>query len=196
MTPIEGVVPSVGQAVPWCFPLRICTGIPVGAHPGAFGTSRKHDIHTGVDLYCRDGDPASAVEDGVIVRVDPFTGPTAGSPWWQDTQAVLVEGASGVVTYGEITPLAGMAVGRRIRAGEDLGWVTEVLKEGKERPDIPGHRRAMLHVELYRPGTREPVTWPLHCPCPVNLLDPTPHLLHSANRPGNVLSACPPRQPD
>ncbi len=36
------------------------------------------------------------MEAGVVVGVEDFTGPAAGSPWWLPTKAVLVEGASGV----------------------------------------------------------------------------------------------------
>jgi hypothetical protein len=36
--------------------------IPTGNHFGAFGTTRKFDIHTGVDLYCNEGDEVFAME--------------------------------------------------------------------------------------------------------------------------------------
>lgn len=170
----------------WLFPLRACNGIPVGLHPGAFA-ARRHDIHTGVDLYCREGEVVLSVEDGIVVNVEPFTGPAAGSPWWNDTQAVLVEGASGVVGYGEVVPLPGLEVGCRVQRGEPIGRVAVVLKEGKERLDIPGHSRAMLHLELYRPGTRQSVAWGLDEGRPADLLDPTPHLPGAEGRPAEVL---------
>lgn len=73
--------------------------------PGHFASVRRHDVHTGVDLYAEEGTPARAVEDGVVISVENFTGPNADdpSPWWNDTQAVLIKGASGVVVYGEVT---------------------------------------------------------------------------------------------
>jgi hypothetical protein len=179
---------DIARPQQWLFPLPACNGIPVGLHPGAFAARRRHDRHTGVDLYCRDGEAVLAVEDGVVVNVEPFTGPAAGSPWWNDTVAVLVEGASGVVGYGEVVPLPGLEAGRPVRRGEGIGRVAVVLKEGKERPDIPGHSRAMLHVELYRPGTRQAVAWGLDEIRPAGLLDPTPLLLGAEGRPAEVLT--------
>jgi murein DD-endopeptidase MepM/ murein hydrolase activator NlpD len=188
MTPTEDADRAEGDAVPWLFPLKSCTGLPARPHPGAFAARRRHDTHTGVDLYCREGEPVLAVEDGVVVNIEPFTGPSAGSPWWNDTQAVLVEGASGVVGYGEIVPSPGLAVGRRVLRGEPVGRVAVVLKEGKERQDVPGHSRAMLHVELYRHGTRRAVVWGLDEGRPEGLLDPTPLLLRAEGGPAKVLS--------
>jgi hypothetical protein len=37
----------------------------------------------------------------------------------------------------------------------------------------------MLHLELYRHGTRAAVWWRLDEPRPANLLDPTPYLLNA-----------------
>jgi murein DD-endopeptidase MepM/ murein hydrolase activator NlpD len=138
-------------------------------HPGAFGVVRTHHIHEGVDLYCAAGTPVSAVEAGVVVAVVPFTGPAAGSPWWLDTQAVLVEGESGVVLYGEIS--AETEVGATVDAGQRIGQVVRVLRNDKGRPT------AMLHLELHVAGTRNSFGWPLSGPCPATLQDPTPKLL-------------------
>ncbi len=76
--------------------------IPLKPHPGAFGVLRKHHTHEGVDLYATEGEAVYAVEKGVVIAVEDFTGPKAGSPWWLDTQSVLIEGAVGVVCYGEL----------------------------------------------------------------------------------------------
>lgn len=139
--------------------------------PGHFGARRKFDYHTGIDLYCPLGTEVVAVEAGTVVLVEWFTGTLAGSPWWNDTQAVLVEGASGVLVYGEINPF--VAVGQSIRAGDVLGVVdTPVLKRFKGRPTT------MLHFEWMTPGSRTTLWWPVEHPqCPPNLKDPTP-LLH------------------
>jgi len=134
---------------------------------GQFGAVRKHDIHTGIDLYTYPGMPALAVEDGRIVAIEDFTGPKAGSPWWEDTQAVLIEGVSGVVCYGELTPLRSVKIGERVKQGTCLGCVKRVLRRDKGRP------MTMLHLELYRPGTRESVWWRLGAAQPAELLDPT-----------------------
>jgi len=134
---------------------------------GQFGAVRKHDIHTGIDLYTYPGMPVLAVEEGEVVAIENFTGPKADSPWWEDTQAVFVEGASGVVCYGELTPLRSVRVGDQVKQGTCLGCVKRVLRRNKGRP------MTMLHLELYRPGTRESVWWHLGKDRPQELLDPT-----------------------
>jgi murein DD-endopeptidase MepM/ murein hydrolase activator NlpD len=154
------------------------TGLPFGNHPGAFGFVRKNHIHEGVDLYCKEGTEVSAVEDGVIVAVIDFTGGNAvpPSPWWHDTKAILVEGESGVVVYGEINPAFVFWPGDQIFAGELIGHVTPVLKKDKGRP------MTMLHIELHRPGTRDAFEWPVEGPRPASLLDPTPRLMEATCR--------------
>ncbi len=158
----------------WRWPLPgTGTGVPRPPHPGAFGAWRRHDRHTGVDLYALEGTSVVAVEDGTVVGVEMFTGPEAGSPWWRPTWAVLVEGVSGVVVYGEIVTPVQMQTS--VKVGDPMGYVARVLK-GESRADIPGHMPSMLHIELYRPGTRATVMWQLGDPQPESLLDPTPLL--------------------
>jgi hypothetical protein len=174
----------------WCFPLRDCDWklqIPQDDHPGAFGAVRKFDVHTGVDLYCDEGSPVCAVEDGEIIAIEEFTGPNAESPWWHETLAVLVRGVSGVVCYGEVSIgfLPGLEkppylkIGEHIERGDLIGWSKQVLKKDKGKP------MCMLHLELYTPKTGETVWWrkggekanwwkETKPPC---LLDPTPYLL-------------------
>lgn len=138
--------------------------------PGRFGFRRKYDVHTGVDLYTYPGMPVLAVEGGTVVAIERFTGPSAGTPWWHDTDAVLVEGPSGVVCYGEISPLKEVQVGATLVAGDCIGCVKTVLRKNKGRP------MTMLHFEWYRHGTRQTVVWDLDQACPENLLDPTDFL--------------------
>lgn len=145
------------------------TALPLPPHPGAYGVARKNHIHEGVDFYCASGTPVSAVEDGEVVAVIDFTGPTAGSPWWHDTRAVMVEGGSGVVLYGEIDPC--IKTGDTVKAGEVLGHVVQVLREDKGRP------MSMLHLELHRAGTRDCYEWAPGDAAPDSLRDPTPCLL-------------------
>lgn len=148
-------------------------------HPGAFAAVRKHDVHTGVDIYVPGYMMAFPVEDGVIVRHGIFTGPRASppSPWWNETGYIMVEGESGVICYGEILPnwLADDDLrGEKLWAdgGDVIGMVIPVLKADKGRPT------SMLHIELYEKGYRgEPVDWALGAPQPAGLLDPTPFLL-------------------
>ena len=153
------------------------TGLPVGdAHPGAFGFRRANHVHEGIDLYCDEGTPVFAVEDGVVVAIIAFTGPSAEppSPWWHDTKAILVEGESGVVVYGEVAVGSGVHEGVNVGAGEAIGHVVPVLKKDKGRPVT------MLHLELHRTGARDAWEWPLDGERPATLLDPTKHLLATA----------------
>lgn len=154
----------------WHWPLLVRPPIPKPGEPGAFGTRRKHDTHTGVDLYCEEGSKVVAVEAGRIVRIEPFTGDTAGSPWWRRTWVVLVEGDSGVVAYGELNDPT-VETGALLNAGEGVGCVTRVLAHDKGRP------LTMLHLELYTSGTLTPAWW--RDDRPSNLLDPTPFLLEA-----------------
>lgn len=152
--------------------LRNQTELPLPPHPGSFGCRRKYHTHEGVDLYCQEGDEVFAVESGEVVAIEAFTGPHAGSPWWLDTWAVLVEGETGVFCYGEIRPREDLSVGDSVSVGELLGNATMVLAQDKGRP------RTMLHFELYVHGTRSTVAWePPEIPKPSNLRDPTLFLL-------------------
>jgi hypothetical protein len=148
----------------------VATAVPVDG-PGKFGAVRKHDIHTGVDLYCDQGQPVRAVEPGTVVAVLQFTGPKAGSFWWRDTRAVMVEGVEHVVLYGEIAEAPRLAVGITVQAGEVLGEVVRVLRQDRGLPTT------MLHLELYALGVREPVWWRFGESQPPGLLDPTERLL-------------------
>lgn len=138
--------------------------IPIENHVGAFGVQRKNHTHEGVDFYAPEGSHVRAVEDGRVVVIEPFTGPLANSPWWLDTQCVLVEGASGVVVYGEIS--ADVAVGEHVTRGQHIGRIARVLPKNKGRP------QDMLHLELHTPGTRTCPEWTHERP--LTLLDPTP----------------------
>lgn len=132
---------------------------------GQFGAIRKYDIHTGIDFHCPVGTKVVAMESGIVVAVVPFTGIMAESPWWHDTKAVLVEGGAGVILYGEIDP--SVDVGDFVFAGDTVGTVLQVLKHDKGKP------LAMLHLEWYTSGTKEPVWWKHGETKPENLLDPT-----------------------
>ena len=178
-------------ALQWGFPfpaMANCPGIPIGSHPGAFGATRKHDRHCGIDLYCPEGSWAIAVEPGTVAAIEDFTGSKAGCPWWLDTMAVKVEGPSGTVCYGEIIPARTLKPGDRVRTGDVVGTVTPVLRPGKERPDIPGHSRSMLHLQLYTRGsTHRDHDWGRDTEMPGNILDPTGPLMHSRGCPEGTL---------
>jgi 8-oxo-dGTP pyrophosphatase MutT (NUDIX family) len=133
--------------------------------PGRFGAQRKHDYHTGIDLYANPKDPVYAVEDGVVVQIEYFTGPKIGLPWWNDTKAIMVKGNTGYVVYAEVNPF--VEVGELVFAGQKIAEVKTVLKKFKGRPTT------MLHLELYS----EQQSWLEWInEKPPALLDPTPYL--------------------
>lgn len=153
------------------------THLPLWPHPGAFATQRKYEVHTGVDLYAPEGTPIFAVEDGYVVEIEWFTGPDADPPcpWWEPTKAVLVEGASGVVLYGEVSPLT--EVGDHVDAGQIIAMVKRVLKNDKGLPT------SMLHLELHAAGTKKSThPWTEEAGRPATLRDPTLHLLQAIGR--------------
>ena len=145
-------------------PLNKTLRIPVSG-PGSFGFNRKHDIHTGVDLYCNPGEKVYPIEDGKVIAIIDFTGTKADSPWWNDTRAILIEGESGVFVYGELTETVN--VGDVVSTGTSIGEVKTVLLKDKGLP------MTMLHLELYKKGTTDVVWWKLGEAKPESLLDPT-----------------------
>lgn len=189
MAPIEDIVETAKEQLRWDFPLANCNGIPVNHHPGAFGFHRRKNYHTGVDLYTNDGENVYAVESGRIVHIDYFTGPKVGHDWWEETWGVMVEGPSGVINYGEITPSNDptFVVGGRVTRGQFIGKVKRVLFPDKYRPDIPGHSTSMLHLELYTHGTEDFADWHKPQKNP-DLLDPTPYLITSRSAPFKTLT--------
>lgn len=148
--------------------------------PGKFGTVRSTDVHTGVDLYCERGTIVQAVEDGVVVAIEPFTGEWCPepdtSPWWNNTAVIMVEDSTGVWAYGEVAPDSiRVKVGDRVLVGEELARIdVPVLKTFKGRPMV------MLHFERYNnappTGASRTVWWKLGEPKPERLLDPSEEL--------------------
>lgn len=151
---------------------------------GAFGWKRRYEIHTGSDLYCLEGQEVTAVDDGHVLLVTDFTGEAAGSPWWNQTKAVLVRHYGGyVVVYGEIEPAADLKVGTPIKRGQPLGHVVRVRKQDRGKP------MTMLHFELWRDvesalnnfcaddAMEVACDWKLDGKRPDGLLDPTRSLL-------------------
>jgi murein DD-endopeptidase MepM/ murein hydrolase activator NlpD len=149
--------------------------IPTGEDLGAFGVFRKFDRHTGVDLYCQQGDDVLAMEDGEIIAIEWFTGPSVNMPWWNDTLAVSVKGESGIINYCELLPNPALKVGDKITEGTLIGLITPVLRVDKGK--VPS--TSMLHLELYSEYNGKWVMWELDQPKPSNLMDPTDLILKS-----------------
>jgi hypothetical protein len=137
---------------------------------GVFGAVRKHDIHTGVDLYCRDKSDFLTFLPGEVVSQGYFTGPEAGSPWWNTTMyvAVYTESLDITTLYGEIGHYNSLAY---LNPFHKL-VVSRVLKKDKGLPTT------MLHVECYKgnpfaDSNFESPIWAHGSPKPEYLLDPS-----------------------
>lgn len=147
---------------------------------GRFGAIRRHEHHSGIDLYCELGTKVIAVEDGEVIAIEHFTGPlsTPSSPWWNPTQAVLVRSADHVLVYGEIT--ASVEIGQKVKGGEIVGIVDKpVLRHFKGRPTV------MMHFEKLDAAATKSCIWPLDQNCPMDLKDPKDVLMLSM---GSVFS--------
>ena len=136
----------------------------MSSEPGSFGYVRKHDIHTGVDLYCEENSEVMSICDGIVVRSGFFTGPETDSPWWNTTYYVLVETKIGFILYGEIDTT--LVEGDLVTEGSVIGVVRPVLK--KDKGVVPS--TSMLHMELYNANV-EPQSWALGEERPARLLD-------------------------
>lgn len=145
--------------------------IPGHGHPGGFGTPRKFDVHTGIDLYCENNADVFAIESGTVAAIVGFTGPTAGSSWWNETDAIIIKSNKDgkYIVYGEV--IARCSVGDEVEAGDFIGRVVTVLKKDKGLP------MNMLHLEYYDTDfDLDPVVWNLNEPQPKSLLHPGPLL--------------------
>ena len=161
--------------IPDCLNSRL----PDYDEPGAFGAVRKFDIHEGVDIYCEKYARVYAMEDGEVVASYHYTGNIAKCDWWNDTWCIKIKGKSGVITYGELEmPEYNRklpSVGTFVKAGDLIGVVGQVLKNGKKRYDIRNHNTCMLHIEL-RTENCHLDGWKLGEDRDKKLLDPTPYL--------------------
>jgi hypothetical protein len=145
--------------------LPVCVTQPIMLC-GMFGAKRKFDVHTGLDLYCREGAAVNTVSTGKVVDVFQFTGERVGSPWWNDTQAIVVECGEHTYVYGEVFSYA--AIGDTVEAGQLIGTARTVLKEDKGITPT-----TMLHLEVWETEHYiKNFTWARGAVQPVGLLDP------------------------
>ncbi len=157
------------------FPLYSCNGIPINYHQGAFGFNRKHDIHTGVDLYCEANSQVYSMLDGIVVGLGRFTGKSVGLSWWNETDYIMIKTNIGIILYGEIS-INNLCIGDIVKEGQCIGTVIPVIPVEKIRSDVIGHSNYMLHMELYKDVT-EPVIWQLNNVKPELLQDITPYII-------------------
>lgn len=113
-------------------PINVKPSNDITKSPGAFGSNRSGGRrHAGVDLYCDEGTPVYAMEDGVITAFSP--------EYYAGTQAVAITG-SVVIRYCEMQVNPGFAkVGTSVKQGACLGIVKK----------CEGINQAMLHIEFF-----------------------------------------------
>ena len=142
--------------------------IPPEGSVGDFAFRRSWYYHPGIDLYCEANQAIQAIEDGVVVNVENFTGPEANppSPWWLETYSILIEGKSGVLGYCELKPMSYIQTGFAIKEGDIIAHIVPVLKKDK------GNGTTMLHFEQYQKYTTNHVTWELDTEMPQELMNP------------------------
>lgn len=140
--------------------------IPVGNYEkGSFGSKRKTNYNTGVDLFCPPEVDVCALESGTIVKIiikDTF-------------KIIMIEGYSGVVAYGNVLPEEDLVEGMEIEKGDVLGTTIPYYVHTKTGEELIISK---LHIEYYRHGTRFPEFWTFGCEKPKRLLDPTRNLLN------------------
>lgn len=131
------------------FPLKYYPFIiPTWDGQNAFAAHRKHDIHTGIDLFWEPGEEVLSMTEGIVTDIRWFTGEKANisSPWWHDTSAVFVRTPIGVIVYGEIEPT--VQIWDTLKPWQPLWKLTKVLNKPESFP----YPKTMLHLELYESG--------------------------------------------
>lgn len=130
---------------------------------GRGGRARKH---AGLDMYAPRGSVVLAPEGGVVVATQKFNGPNA--------HAILIQTDTGpVILLGEVEP--GSWRKHRVELGSRV-------ERGQPVADVginPGGSQ-MLHVEMYRAGTRSNFRWYADQAPPRALLDPTQYFRTAA----------------
>ncbi|MDD1666855.1 MAG: M23 family metallopeptidase, partial [Methanomicrobiales archaeon] len=170
------------QARYWPLP-GIDRVLPGEGTAGSFWEDRGDRHHAGIDLYAPAGSPVVAIGEGTVSLVSVFTSPDF-VPYWNRTCEVTIAHAPGILCrYAELGDVT-VDRGTRVRGGDVIGHVGQVLNLPLVGPDAPPYirslkergRGSMLHLEVYAsvPGqstgyrggnwfTREK---------PANLLDP------------------------
>lgn len=189
---VDEVLELLDERRPWAWPLKLApikitedsnsflrinletqVEIPIKFHFGAFGAMRRFDRHRGVDLYAPVGSEVFAVQNGIVKDIRHWTGVNADCGWWNETDAISIEGTDGLIVYGEISVNEKLKIGDKVRAGDCVGTILQVLKKDKGRPT------SMLHLELRAPGFLKNTDKDWGHELPEGLLDPTPFLIRA-----------------
>mgnify|MGYP000638560962 CR=1 FL=1 len=145
-----------------------------------FGAVRKHDIHTGIDLFCPENEIVHAISDCIVSKIGYFTGTKSipETPWWNDTEYVICktiwENKTLYFLYGEL--LSSVSVGDILMAGSPLGSIKRVIKNDKGLPTT------MLHFEIYKSLPENPVFWYHNEEQPDILINPETIINKALNR--------------
>ena len=134
---------------------------------GLFGAVRKFDVHTGLDLYCAEDETVISLHHGKVIDVFQFTGENVGTPWWEDTYAILLRCGELDILYGELHNPR-LRKGSYVGAGQPLGAVKRVLREDKGKTPT-----SMLHLEVWDRGSFvKDIVWRIGEDVPTGLRDP------------------------
>lgn len=178
------IKPDIGNHPLW--PLEKSKNpVPLYGSPNGWLHPRKYNIHTGVDLFAKLGEPVYAMYEGWIDNIGLFTGDRIFSPWWNETWYISVRhrpvAQMYCFIYGEIKPDKSLLSNGYVEAGQLLGTVQQVIKKPKV-----GQQPCMLHMEAYSDTHPAPIDLGLdkyddmvQCLDWNGLMDPTDTLLRA-----------------
>jgi hypothetical protein len=151
---------------------------------GLFAAERKHDVHTGLDLYCEEGEHVRCLAKGLVINIFTFTGEEVGTPWWNTTEAIVVDCGDLIYVYGEV--IHTVEIGQTVNVGDTLGLVTPVLKVNKGITPT-----SMLHLEVWQKFWYiENFTWNKGYDKPNGLLNPLSVLQHNTTNLWLIKTQC------
>ena len=158
-------VPAPGVSPLWPLP-----GVPRKWWSKSFGGPRPWKAenpvshHKGIDIHAPRGSAVVAPTDGTMLRSTGWSGnDTRGLIFQSDGGPVLVFGAVAPDSYLRDFPY-------RVKRGQKVAQIGR----------YPGGS-SMLHLELYRVGSRRRVNWPWGTEQPPSLVNPHKYLLATVN---------------
>jgi len=113
--------------------------------------------HVGVDLYCRNGDPVLACEDGTIVNIYHF---------YHGAYCILVQCDSGlVINYAEVAKDSwkdfGLSEGSRVKRGKGIAYIGK-MSGGSSMLHFETYMRPTDQNKRYRGGAAGPILNPTY----------------------------------
>ena len=124
-----------------------------------WGSANPTGHHKGIDIRASEGDPVRAMDSGLVTGQTGWDGPK--------TRGLMVQHTGGpVLVYGAVSPEGMTAIGERVERGEVIAKVGSYPSG-----------RSMLHLEVYRAGTRRRPRWKYDTPQPGSVVNPHKYLL-------------------